>query len=452
MKRVLFVSYAFPPAGGAGVQRGAKFVKYLPHWGWSPSVLVPSNPSVPVFDGTLASDMAAGTIVRRARTLEPPYAFKNGGSEKLREGSRLARMVDAFKRVPRMAAAGLLQPDPAVLWAPAAVLEGRRLLLELPHAAIVATGPPFSCFLIGRALQRLSALPLVLDYRDEWDLSHRFLENRGKGALAIRLQHAMQRRVMRAANAVIATTTRSVAALEQVRDEAGSRAPVVCIRNGFDADDFVDGAGACVREDQSRYRLVYAGTLWNLTSVEPFVKAIRLFADREPGLAARLEVVFAGRRTRDQEALLRPLIDTPVRLVAHPYMDHGAALRLVRSADLLCALLTDAADAERVLPAKVFEYMASGRPILAIAPRGELWEVLDRYPHAYRFVPSDISGIATFLEGQTASYQGEQSERSPAWDASPYDRRHQAGQLAEVLDALADFEPVSLRRPVVSCT
>jgi glycosyltransferase involved in cell wall biosynthesis len=361
-------------------------------------------------------------------------------------------MFDTFRRVTRMAAAGVLQPDPAVLWAPAAVLEGRRLLSELPHSAIVATGPPFSCFLIGRALQRVSSLPLVLDYRDEWDLSHRFLENRGSGVLATRLQHAMQRRVMRAANAVIATTTRSVAALEQVRNEAGSRAPVLCIRNGFDPDDFDDGAGACVREDRSRYRVVYAGTLWNLTSVEPFVRAIRLFADREPGLAARLEVVFAGRRTRDQDALLRPLTSTPIRLIAYPYMDHESVLKLVRSADLLCALLTDAADAERVLPGKIFEYMASRRPVLAIAPRGELWEILDTYPHAYRFLPSDIAGIATFLLGQAASYRGERSERPLPWDASPYDRRRQAGQLAELLDAVADFEPASPRHPVVSCT
>ena len=148
-------------------------------------MLVPSNPSVPVFDRTLVSDTPPGTVVRRARTLEPPYRFKNSGSEeKVQEGSRLAVMFDTVRRVPRIAAAGLLQPDPAVLWAPAAVLEGRRLLIELPHSAIVATGPPFSCFLIGRVLQRVSGLPLVLDYRDEWDLSHRFLENRGGGALA----------------------------------------------------------------------------------------------------------------------------------------------------------------------------------------------------------------------------------------------------------------------------
>jgi hypothetical protein len=177
-----------------------------------------------------------------------------------------------------------------------------------------------------------------------------------------------------------------------------------------------------------------------------------LFADHEPGLAARLEVVFAGRRTRDQEALLRPLTSTPIRLVEYPYMEHDSVLEFVRSADLLCALLTDVTHAERVLPGKIFEYMASGQPILAIAPRGELWEILETYPHAHRFLPSDISGIATFLQEQTVSYRGELPERPLPWDGWPYDRRRQARQLADVLDGLGDFEPTSPRHPVVNLT
>src|SRR5687767_2179357 len=76
MRRVLFVSYPFPPVGGAGVQRTTKFVKYLPHWGWMPSVLTVANPSVPVWDESLVRDVPREVIVRRARTLEPSYSAK----------------------------------------------------------------------------------------------------------------------------------------------------------------------------------------------------------------------------------------------------------------------------------------------------------------------------------------------------------------------------------------
>ena len=436
-RRVLIVSYAFPPVGGAGVQRATKFVKYLPHVGWTPTVLVAANPSVPVLDHSLAADVPADTLVCRARTFEPSYGYKQAGPAPIR-ASPLGDTITRLTRVARSTAAAILQPDPAILWAPAAIVEGRRLLADVLHSAILVSGPPFSSFLIGRALQRASGLPLVLDYRDEWELNHRFLENRRVGPIAAPLQRAMQRRVVRAASALIATTTRSQAALERVRDEAGSRAFVTCIHNGFDPDDFAADSDLGTRPDRSRVRLVYAGTLWNLTSVEPLVKAIRLVSERAPAAASRLEVVFAGRRTPEQQSWLHTLTGTPVRIVELPYLDHETVLGLVRSADALCALLTDTPDAARVLPGKVFEYMACDKPILAIAPHGELWDLLERYPHAHRFVPSAIADIARYLEGQTMSGPPQLQDRPVVWDKTIFDRRYQARQLANVLDAVAD--------------
>ena len=446
-KRVLVVAYGFPPVGGGGVQRSTKFVKYLPHAGWTPTVLAPSNPSVPVLDHSLTADLPAATLVRRARTFEPSYGFKEAGQTPLRPSF----IADAKKRLGRLAhstAAAVLQPDPAILWVPSAIAEGRRVLAELPHSAILVSGPPFSSFLVGRALQRAFGLPLVLDYRDEWELNHRFLENRRVGPIAAPLQRAMQRSVVRAASALIATTRRSQAVLERVRDEAGSRARVTCIHNGFDPDDFSADLNPATRPDRSRVRLVYAGTLWNLTSAEPLVKAIRLLGERAPAAASRLEVVFAGRRTPDQESWLRTMTGTPVRIVQLPYQDHETVIGLVRSADALCALLTDTPDAARVLPGKIFEYMACDKPILAIAPRGELWEILERYPQSYQFLPSAIADIASCLEVLAVSCPRQLHDHPVTWDKTMFDRRHQAGQLANVLDAVADAANAAVRSAV----
>jgi glycosyltransferase involved in cell wall biosynthesis len=438
LRRVLFVSYVFPPTGGAGVQRVTKFVKYLPGCGWTPSVLVPSNPSVPASDTSLLSDIPEGTVIRRAQTLEPSYATKSlvSGGTATAAGGVTGGLGAAAKRLVRRAATSVLQPDPQVLWMPAAIREGRRLLSELPHDAIVATGPPFSCFLIGRALHRRSGLPLVLDYRDEWDLSNRFLENKRLGPLARRVQRALQRMAIRSAAAIVATTRHSAETLQRIARDADSPIEAVCIRNGFDPDDFPNVPNA-PRADPSTCRLVYSGTLWNLTSIEPLVDACCRLSSQEPQVAARIELVVAGRRTGDQQAILGRLANTRVRLVEHPYVDHQAALGLVRSADLLCALLTDAPGAERVLPGKVFEYMASGRPVLAIAPRGELWEVLESYPSAHSFEPADIGGITDFLSRCVRTHQGAATAVTGSWDSSPFERRSQAGQLSAVLAAVA---------------
>src|SRR5262249_54328273 len=142
---------------------------------------------------------------------------------------------------------------------------------------------------------------------------------------------------------------------------------------------------------------VYVGTLWNLTSVAPLVAAVRLLARRSPEIAGQLELVFAGRRTPSQQELLQPLRSLPCRLTEHPYLDHAEALRLTRSADALCVLLSDVKGAGRVVPAKLFECMASRRPVLAIVPPGECWDLLGDYPAAYRREPGDVAGIADAL-------------------------------------------------------
>jgi hypothetical protein len=429
-KRVLYVAYLFPPVGGAGVQRTTKFVKYLPQFGWHPSVLTVANPSVPLLDGCLAADVPAGTLVRRARTWEPSYALKGvvaAGADPAR-GRSLGRLA---KGLVRRLAGLVLQPDPQVLWLPSALREGRRLLRGLRHEAIVATAPPFSSFLVGAALARQTGLPLVLDYRDEWLLCSAYGENRCRNPVTRRVQGVMQRRAVRAAGALVATTRRSAAALEQVRDEAGGTARVACIYNGFDPDDFPPGPPAA--PGAGRYRLAYVGTLWNLTSVAPLVRAVEHLARTRPALVRRLELVFAGRRTAEQQQLLEALKPLPCRVVEHPYVDHRGAVELLAAADGLCLLLSDVPGAERVVPAKLFEYVAARRPILAVAPRGEVWDLLAPHPAARLFRPADVEGIAAHLEAELGR---DQTGPAPEWAPPGFDRRSQAGQLAQVLDAL----------------
>jgi glycosyltransferase involved in cell wall biosynthesis len=437
-RRVLLIAYQFPPVGGAGVQRAVKFVKYLPGFGWRATVLTVANPSVPVLDRSLAADVPAGTEVRRARTFEPGYALKaavsaggGGGAGGTTSGAR-----GAVKGMARRLANLALQPDPQVLWRPCAVREGMRALRAAPHAAIMATGPPFSSFLVAARLARRSGLPLLLDYRDEWGISNAYLENKRVGPVSRSIQGRMQAAVVRRAGALVATTEHSAAELRRVRDDAGSSARVDCIYNGYDPADFAGVAPAAPPADPDRYRLAYVGTLWNLTDVAPLVDAVLDLAGRRPDLAARLDLTFAGRRTAEQDAHLGRLAAAPCRLTLHPYLDHAGAVALARSSDALCVLLSDLPDAGRVVPAKLFESMAARVPILSIAPPGEVWDLLEGHPAAGRFVPGDVAGIADHLEAEVARKARGDLPDFAAYDASRFDRRRLTGQLACLLDAI----------------
>jgi glycosyltransferase involved in cell wall biosynthesis len=414
------------------VQRASKFVKYLPQCGWLASVLTVSNPSVPLMDASLVADSPKEALVRRSRTWEPGQSLKSvvSAGEK-RKGSA----TGFVRRMARRLASTLLQPDPQILWVPGAIREGRRLLREVPHAAVMVTAPPFSSFLVGASLSRTFRLPLVLDYRDEWNLSAAYWENRAIDPISRRLQSSLQMRLVRAARFLLATTRHSAQALEAIRDEAGSRARVSWIYNGFDPEDFPQHS-APIRNQDGTFRLAYVGTLWNLTTVAPLVEAVKLLVERRPTLAPRLELVFAGRRTGEQQRLLDSLKGLPCRLVEHEYLEHDAALELLQSASALCVLLSDLPGAGRVVPAKLFECMAARRPILSIAPPGEVWDLLSDYPAAQPFQPKDTDGIARYLADAIEDTERTQPDLL-GWDASRYDRRNQAMQLAAVLDSLS---------------
>ena len=435
-RRVLFIAYQFPPVGGAGVQRVTKFIKYLNRSQWRTSVLTVANPSVPLYDDSLAADIPEQTIVRRAPTWEPSYAVKSVVSAGNGHANHFpGRAKGVLKGLIRRLSNMLLQPDPQVLWLPQAIREGRRLLKEVSHQAIVASGPPFSTFLVGSALSRRTGIPLVLDYRDEWDLSNAYLENKRLGLVSRFLQRRLQQRVVRSARAMVATTKASAQALERIRGIAGSSASVQWIYNGFDPEDFPAAAGFGPRPETC-CRLVYVGTLWELTSIAPLVEGIEALADLRPDLVGRLELVVAGRCTGPQEQLLGRLKRLPCRVVRHAYLPHDQAVDLMASAHRLCVLLADLPGADRVVPAKLFEYMARRQPILAVAPRGELWDLLANYPAAQCVPPEDKDTLIQCLAGDIARPCQAPAPSPHIWDSRAFSRPYQAEQLAKLLNRL----------------
>jgi glycosyltransferase involved in cell wall biosynthesis len=439
-RRVLFVSYLFPPVGGVGVHRVTKFVKYLPHFGWDCSVLTVANPSTPLIDGSLRRDVPVSTVVCRAKTLEPGYGMKAavGGGTRDKTGGVIACAKRMAKSIVRCAINTVLQPDPQILWRPAALREGRKLLKETPHDAIIATGPPFSSLLLGAALARSSKLPLILDYRDEWGISNAYWENKQHSWFSNMIQKRMQFSAVRAAEVLLATTPSSAKELERTSEAANSRARARFIYNGFDPDDFGAESRHHARTDYGngvdRCRLAFVGTLWNLNPIGPVVNGLLQFIDRRPDLAASLEIVIAGRRTAEQEAELDRLEQSPVKVVRQPFMAHDEAVRLMHDADALLLINADKPETHRIINAKTFEYMAARRPIFVVAPQGDLWDVTVNLPGTIQVAPSKpevvAEGFVKLLERHVAGVRFD----ARVWDITRFERKRLAHELAELLD------------------
>ncbi len=455
IRRVLVVAYVFPPAGGAGVQRVTKFVKYLPEFGWDCSVLTVANPSVPVFDETLAKEIPESTVVRQARTLEPGYALKNAvsaGSDTASSSTQGGGLKKLIKSMVRAVGNAVLQPDAQILWYPGAVKEGMQLLSELKHDAIFVTAPPFSSFVTGAALSRRSGLPLIVDYRDEWGISNQFQENRQKSSLSHCLQNRMQQKVLRQASAVVATTGRSAESVTESVKRANGTATVSCIYNGYDSADFpvstrgtdvacpesnMDASKDSLVSTERRLRIAYVGTLWNLTSIEPVVTAIEKLAVEDSEKAARIDLVVAGRSTAAQDEILDRLQTLPCRLIREGYVDHRKAIEIMRQADVQCLLLSDVPEAGRVVPAKTFEYLALGGQILYVGPAGEVSEILADFPQTDSFLPAETDEIADYFSRRLEASRTD-SEKADSALAARFERRTLTRQLAEILNQTCD--------------
>lgn len=416
-RRLLFISYAFPPTGGGGVQRSVKFTKFLPDQGWLSTILTVENPSVPVQDSDFAMDLDPRNTIVSARTWEPSYQVKSSLTDQGRHGLGIRKAL-------RNVAKQLLQPDPQVLWNFNAYHQATRALQTTKHDAILVTGPPFSSFLLGCKLKNKFKLPLILDFRDEWLLVGKYMENHRLSGRSLRKQQRMLHQSLRMADAVVATTEASAEELTATCRELGSTAKVTCIYNGYDPADC--RVLSKTSPSHARCNITYTGTLWQLTDIGPFLAALQ---QCEWESTDAIDLAIAGRRTPQQDALLADLKVPQVKLTCHDYVPHQQSLLLAGQSDILLLLLADQPGAERVVPAKLFEYLALGRKILAIVPAGETQEICRRFPQVQVFSPSDTLGIARWITHQCRTCSTREAARPP--NPSEQSRAETEAQLAE---------------------
>jgi glycosyltransferase involved in cell wall biosynthesis len=430
--RALVVSYAFPPVGGAGVQRVLKLVKYLPSHQVTPAVLTVANASVPLRDESLARDIPKGTVILRTSTLEPSYSAKRRAWNAAAEAAPgfIARGKKQLVKLGRR----LLVPDPQVLWLPSASLAlGARLASRDVDDVVFISGPPFSQFLLGAVARLRPPTAVVLDYRDEWTTTQSVYEMGGSPRTGARLERA----VLRSAHAV---TTATSAFRSELLARFGFLDPsrVHVVPNGYDPDDFPTPLPS-PRTD--RFVLTYVGTVFRLTSARGLVDAVRLLHAREPALGKLLEVRFVGRIVETEASYFEGT--EPMGVQRLGYLEHEQALaELARSYAVLC-LLDDLPGASRIYPAKIFEIMYLGRPCLALAPEGALADLVRDHALGDVIHPRDSEAIFAALSRKLRSFRdGTEAFHDPAThalDIEAFHRQRQAGEFARIFRAAVGY-------------
>jgi len=412
MKRLLLVSYYYPPVAGAGVFRPLRMSKYLGSFGWDVTVLAITDRARLLKDPSLVDEIPASVRVERTRSFEPRTFLI--GLNKLGLGG-IVRRVGPWLNL----------PDEQRGWVPLACRRALSVLREDEHHAIVSTSSPYSAHRIGLELHRRTGLPWVADFRDEWT-TNPYL--RYPTEWHRRLNERLEREVLTEADRVVCVSTPWLDNLRGLVPEAPA-SKFVTLPNGYDGEHFAEPPPP----PPERFRVVYTGVFYGHRSPRVFLEAIeRVLRDGRIS-ADDLEVSLVG-HTADSEGL-SSLPGGFVRVVEQrPYRE---ALRYLHDAAVLL-LVIPTAGGEGNHTGKLFPYLASGRPILCLAPEPNVAADLIRESRSGEIVsPDDPAQVADAL---VRLYDRWKEGRSlPDQDRgmiARYEARAQTEQYARLLDGL----------------
>lgn len=433
MKRLLVVTYYFPPSGGAGVQRVLKWVKYLRDFDVEPVVLTVNAGAYPEVDETLGRDVPAGVEVHRTRSLDPfgVYARLTGRSRRGAVADATGRISSGgswAERVARWARANVFLPDARIGWVPFAVREALRLTQASRFDAVLTSGPPHSAHLVGRVLHRRTGLPWIADFRDPWTDIH-YNEALPRTPAARTLDEAMECSVLRHAT-VVTTVSPSLQRLLAAKVDR-SPADIRIIYNGYDAEDF---EAEPPEPDSLCFTLSYLGTLYG----QPGALWQSLARLRERGEVDRLRVRLVGRMPPDTVHTLKAHgLSEEVEVV--PYVSHDEAVQEMRRATALLLTIEAWPHSEIIMPGKMYEYLAAGRPIVGLGPTdGDAARLVRDLGAGQFFESTDVDGIGAYLLTLYAGWkEGKEASVTDSASVERFSRRTQAGELARLVCGIA---------------
>ena len=424
MKKVLIVTYYWPPAGGPGVQRWLKFVKYLPESNIEPIVYIPANPHYPLKDPGLEQEVPKNLKLLKNGIFEP-YSFAGFFSKK--NTQKISSGI-----IPEKEQQGLLQklflfirgnffiPDARKFWVKPSVKLLSSYLQKNDIDTIITTGPPHSLHLIGLQLKTKLNLKWIADFRDPWTQIgyHKQLK------LTKRSQHKHQRlelEVLQSADHIITTSFTTKAEFERKTSK-----PITVITNGYDYEKV-----AAVALDKE-FSLSHIGSLLSGRNPENLWKALQELTVENVNFAKDFQLKLVG-------AVGEPVLESIKRFNLEKYcslkgyVSHSEALEIQRSSQILLLVEIDSEETRGIIPGKLFEYMVSQRPILAVGPeKADIEKIVRETNSGSYFYYSEKDKIKQFLLEKYNGYLQGQLGSHPI-GLQKYSRKNLTMQLAEVI-------------------
>ncbi|MFT5251820.1 MAG: hypothetical protein ACI87N_000812 [Flavobacteriales bacterium] len=431
-KKILIITYYWPPAGGPGVQRWLKFVKYLPDFGVQPIVYIPENPTYPIVDNNLLKEVLDTAIILKQSIFEPYQLasfFSKNKTKKMNAGiipnQKKQRFLDKILLWIR---GNLFIPDARFFWIKPSISYLEKYIIENKIETIITSGPPHSLHLIGLGLKNKLNLKWFADFRDPWTTIgyHKALR---LSNYAAKKHKELERQVLNSADAIIVTSKTTKTEFQAITDK-----PITVITNGYD-DEVVEK-----QTKDIKFSLAHIGSF--LSDRNPIIlwEILVELIEEVPAFIANLEIKLIG-------AVSQEVLDTiyDYKLNAYlnnmGYVSHTEAIIQQRKSQVLLLIEIDSEDTKSIIPGKLFEYMVSNRPIVAIGPKNsDFAAIIAETNTGVFFDYSEKQKLKkTVLEFYNQYLQG--NLQSNGVGLQKYSRKNLTKQLVQLLDEQKQLNP-----------
>ena len=426
MKKILIITYYWPPSGGAGVQRWLKFSKYLPEFGYDPVILTvdEKQASYAQLDYSLLQEINPELRVHRTKTFEPYNLYRKLSNKKEIPygGFTNEKKITFFEKLSRFIRGNLFVPDPRRGWNRYALKKALKLISTEKIEIVITSGPPHSTHLIGKKLKERTGIRWIADFRDPWTDIY-YYKSLYHSGLASRFDQYLEKTVLTNADRII-TVSEEVGKLLS-RKIPDSTAKIAVIPNGYDDTDFENVATV----QNESFTITYTGTISMNYRIDQFVEAVSLL----PGeVKDQLKIRFVG-NVPDKIINLFNQKNLGAMVEVLGYIPHQQAISQMAGASILLLTIPDSPDNKGIVTGKFFEYLAAQRPILAIGPLGGDVDVMVQKCQAGKlFSYDEAEKMRQFILEIF-----EQEQNGVAWSKTigteKYTRRNLTGELARNL-------------------
>ena len=359
-KKILIVTYYWPPAGGPGVQRWLKFVKYLPDFGIQPIVYIPENPTYPIVDKNLFKEVSDKAIILKQKIFEPYQLasfFSKNKTKKISSGIIPNQKKQSFLDKTFLWIRGnLFIPDARVFWVKPSVSYLEKYIQENNIDTVITSGPPHSLHLIGLELKQKLNIKWFADFRDPWTTIgyHKSLR---LSNYAAKKHKALEHQVLNTADTIIVTSKTTKKEFEAITGK-----PIAVITNGYDDENV---------EKQildTKFSLAHIGSFLSERNPSILWESLVELINEIPDFKSHLEIKLIG-------AVSQEVLETISQFKLNSYLNnlgyvsHKEAIAHQRKSQVLLLIEIDSEDTKSIIPGKLFEYMVSNRPIIAIGPK-----------------------------------------------------------------------------------